>query len=324
VRLDGFRTSLLVAALAHAALGVVLAAVRTPRAAARGSPELLELSIEGVGWPPMVPPSRSEAPEQPASRAAARARTRTAPGEGQGRPVARGPEGSTATSPADDAVPWSFRSSAPVAVGADGYWKSVVLDGSGATRPAPAPEPLPVPRSPDRILRDGLDAHDRALGLGSAGVLVSAAHEAASPEIAPDVGSATLEIDCDAGGKVVASRVLASSGSPARWSAVARELVRLASSRTVHVPAGSRGVRTRLRIVAERAPPSGTKTTATPGAVPDDIAGGAEKACAGESAQRKCLAGMPVGVTGTFGDVANIGARLTRIVHVLVVGEETL
>jgi hypothetical protein len=63
---------------------------------------------------------------------------------------------------------------------------------------------------------------------------------------------------------VVTARVLPGSGDVAQWNAVAREVVRLASARTVRVPAGAQGVRTRLRVVAERTLPSGTKRTASP------------------------------------------------------------
>ena len=83
-----------------------------------------------------------------------------------------------------------------VDLGIGTYWKNVAL-GSGP--PSSSPSPIDSSRpagspSPERLLRDALDAHDRALGLGSEGPLVSAAHEAASPAFAPDVGSATLEI----------------------------------------------------------------------------------------------------------------------------------
>ncbi len=228
-----------------------------------------------------------------------------------------------AAAESDPAEPWSFQATVPALPKIDIFGKGIAI--------APLPsvtasiEPPPSTRPTNRILRDPLDARDRALGLGSAGALVSAAHAAASPSLAPDVGTATLEIECDAAGHVVSARVLAASADATQWGAVARELVRLASSRTVRVPAGARGVRTRLRIVAERALPSGKKSTVTPGATPDDVPGGMDnKVCEGEGASRKCAAGMIVGATGNLVDVTNIGARASRIVRVLVLGEETM
>jgi hypothetical protein len=63
--------------------------------------------------------------------------------------------------------------------------------------------------------------------------------------------------------------------------------------------------------------------TTTPGAVPDDVPG-SDPVCTGEGAERRCTAGMPLGTTQTIGDVANIGARRSRIVRVRVLSEATL
>jgi hypothetical protein len=145
--------------------------------------------------------------------------------------------------------------------------------------------------------------------------------------MAPDVGTATLDVDVDGSGKVVTARVVTASDGDemAAWNAMAREMVRIASSKAVHVRAGSHGVRARLRIVAERVPPAGTKGTTSTGAVPDDVAGGMDgKACDGEGLERRCAAGMPLGTTMTLGDLSNIGAKASRIVHVTVLGEAAL
>ena len=119
------------------------------------------------------------------------------------------------------------------------------------------------------------------------------------------------------------ARVVSATGNAAAWSAVTRELVKLVSSKRLHVPPGARGVRTTLSIVAERALPAGEKRISAPGAVPDDVPQ-AEPVCDGEGLARRCAGGMPLGTTQTIGDLSNIGARRSRIVHVRVLGETTL
>jgi hypothetical protein len=212
----------------------------------------------------------------------------------------------------------------PLDLGIGTYWRSVAS--SQGPAPAPAPEPAPNPDAPsaariDRMLREGLDAHDRELGLSSSGPLVSAAHEAASPSIAPDVGAATFDIDSDASGHVVAAHVVSASADAASWDDVARELVRLMGAKALRVTHDARGRRTRLRIVAERTLPSGTPYARGAGAVN-------EADCAGKGSGplgigRKCATGMPSGASQTF-DLADIGARASRIVRVQLVGEAAL
>jgi hypothetical protein len=216
---------------------------------------------------------------------------------------------------------WSLPQTAPLDLGIGTYWKNVA---TGDPLPVAQAEPAPAPParpSPNRILRDGLDAHDRSLGLGTGGPLISAAHEAASPSIAPDVGSATFDVESDAMGRVVAARVVSASAEASAWNDVAQELVRLMSAKTLRVLRDSRGTRTRLRIVAQRTLPSGAAYERSAGAVPQD-------SCSGEAVGpgglgRKCGAGMPTGLTQSF-DLADIGARASRIVRVQLLGEAAL
>ena len=149
-----------------------------------------------------------------------------------------------------------------------------------------------------------------------ASVLVSAAREAASSPRAPDVGSVTLDIACDAGGVVRTARA-----DDRAWNDVGAALIRAMSGKTVRVRDGSRGLRARLRIVAERTPPSGNGGSTSLGAVPDDVAGSANRACEGTGWTRRCVAGMPLGVTSAEHDSANAGAKTTRVVHVQLLDE---
>jgi hypothetical protein len=162
-----------------------------------------------------------------------------------------------------------------------------------------------------------------ALGPRPSGELVAAAHEAAAPSIAPDVGTATVVVESDAAGFVTTARVVSATPDLASWGDFARELTRLTSSKKLRVPPGARGVRTRLRVVAEWTMPGGQHVETSAGAVPDDVPG-ADKVCEYSGPQRRCTAGMPVGHTYNGFDLTNIGAKPLRIVRVKVEGETFL
>jgi hypothetical protein len=210
---------------------------------------------------------------------------------------------------------------APVDLGIGSLWRSVALDGASRARGDSSREIAPP--ATDRVFRDAADSRDHDLGLGSSGPLVAAAHEAGSMPSAPDTGTATFEVESDATGKVTTANVVSVSADAAGWNAVGRELVSLMDSRRLHLPSGARGLRTRLRITAERTLPSGTKGTTSLGAVPDDVPGGGS-VCVGEGWLRKCTKGMPVGVTRNATDVANFGASVSRIVRAKILEEKTL
>ncbi len=326
MRASVFRNALTVAAGAHVALGTALMMARSPHRTVTPAPaiaeKLFELSDE-PSRPPEPPPARPASREAPAAEATQTMAAREVPAS---RPLPSevpraAPEVTALVPPAvPSAQPWSLGAPGTLALGVGDYWKHVALEGPAPSSSAPPPDPRSA--EIERDLRLG-PSRDMQLGLGSSGPLVSAAHEAAS--MAPDVGAATLDIDVDGSGKVVTARVVSASGDMAGWNAMAREIVRIASGKAAHVHAGSHGVRARLRIVAERAPPAGTKRTSSAGAAPDDIPGGMDgKACDGEGLERRCAAGMPLGATTTLGDLSNIGAKPSRIVHVAVLGEAAL
>jgi hypothetical protein len=173
-------------------------------------------------------------------------------------------------------------------------------------------------RAIDRSMREMLTARDVALGLGHAGPLVSATHEAASSPGAPEIGATILEVDSDSAGTVIAARA-----EDHAWDGVASAVVRRMAGKAIRVPRGSRGLRARLHVVAEKALPSGSGGGSSLGAVPDDVPGGAT-ACDGKGLNRRCVAGMPLGVTNAQHDTANVGAKPSRIVHVRSLGEAEL
>jgi len=57
--------------------------------------------------------------------------------------------------------------------------------------------------------------------------------------------------------------------------------------------------------------------------VPDDVAGGG-RVCEGTGVNRRCVAGMPLGVTSSNYDVSDIGAKPSRVVHVRLLSETEL
>jgi len=206
---------------------------------------------------------------------------------------------------------------APIDLGIGTYWKTVAMS-------APSSRPADRAVSPvTQMVRDELDARDLARGLGGGGALVSAAREAASATIAPDVGSATFDVESDATGRVVSARVVTATGDIAAWNAVATELIRIMSGKTMRVRPSSRGVRARVSVSATRTPPSGTKSTVSAGAVPDDVPG-SDPVCEGAGARRRCTAGLPIGVTANSVDVANVVAKAVRVVRVQLLSETSL
>jgi hypothetical protein len=219
--------------------------------------------------------------------------------------------------PAASASAWSFSpTGGPMDLGIGSYWKTVAT-ASSAPRPAPSAEESAKNGDFARRLSDDMRAHDVATGHSIAGPLVSAAHDAASPNIAPDVGSVTIEIESDAAGQVVAAHVVDASGDRARWDDVAEQVRRFMANKRLRVPAGAHGVRAHVRIVAERTLPSGERTSIHAGAAPDEV-------CDDSGPTRRCGAGMPAGAGGTWGDVSNFGAKRSRVVHVQLLDEALL
>jgi hypothetical protein len=207
----------------------------------------------------------------------------------------------------------------PVALGVGDYWKQVARgDGPTANRSPASPA-----HTTDRILRDSLESHDRALGLGRGGPLVTAAREAASPAFAPEIGSATLEVEADAAGNVLTARAVAASADWGAWNDVGRELVRRMAGKPLRLRDGARGLRARLRVIAEHSKPSGERGSSSPGALPDDVPG-ADSACEGVGAERRCVAGLPLGFSSSTQDLSNLGAHPIRVVRVQLLDEETL
>ena len=102
------------------------------------------------------------------------------------------------------------------------------------TRPE-SPAPRPRPASTTGGLQEALDAHDRKVGLGYGGPVISAFHAIAASPNAPQDGKARFEAIIDASGRVTSVRVLSVNGDMASWQAVAQRVLQMLRARVLRV-----------------------------------------------------------------------------------------
>lgn len=150
----------------------------------------------------------------------------------------------------------------------------------------------------DKDVKASLDDHDREVGAGVGGPVVTAAHSAASGFKAPETGRATFEVETDGVGAVIAVRVLDVSSDKAGWEAVATTLRTTLGAQHLKVPKGAKGVLVRVLVEAIMRLPSG-------------------------ATQKVTVAPKDIGVGGTF-DLSDIGAKPSRVVSVRIVEERRL
>ena len=320
----GFPAALVAALVAHG--GAIAAVHGVPLATpARGAPFRGELTIEPalVEVTPIEPYARRPRAEQAgpdgpvASPVAARALRKVArdvPVEGDHAP---GP----ATAPSADATEgsWSLPS-APVELGlglrASGMASRATALAAREAHDGAARADAPVDLQ--RMLTDPLRERDAALGLRTSGPLVGAVRDAVRASFAIEPSEATLEVDVGEGGQVLSTRVVSSTREPLAWAGIAREVTASMAQRRLRVPPGARGMRASLRVVVTPNVPEGATTA--PGAVPDDAPGGS-KACEGTGLARRCVAGMPLGLSVTGGEIASAARRVLHKVRVEILGE---
>lgn len=210
-----------------------------------------------------------------------------------------------------------------------------------ASERAPAPpEGRDRPRPSPGGLVEALDAHDRELGLGRGGPVLSAIEEAVRiPGETPPEGSADYEVIVRRSGHVAAS-VLVASSERASWEGLLREIERQVMERRVSLPSSASGMRFVVHVDAvvqwpdgKRPAKTGTRGVATTGEV------GASEAHAGLSFTRVpmlgvyhsgkvCSAGVALApgmlVLGGACSPENAGQVAARIVHGRIVRESRL
>jgi len=113
------------------------------------------------------------------------------------------------------------------------------------------------PASSTGGLAEELDAKDRELGLGPAGAMLSAAHEAARAPTAPASGTATFSITLDGNGDT-AVQLLRASPPLSAWRHVTEALAAAIKRKPPHLKEGAAGVRTVIEVSAEERLPNGS------------------------------------------------------------------
>ena len=108
-------------------------------------------------------------------------------------------------------------------------------------------------------LQEGLEAHDRAVGMGTSGPVVSALYHAAHSDLAPLEGVAHFRVTVLETGAV---EVILSdaSGDLAGWDTVATNAAAALRSAPPHIPSGRQGVRLVIEINAKQVFPNGLQS----------------------------------------------------------------
>jgi hypothetical protein len=105
-------------------------------------------------------------------------------------------------------------------------------------------------------LREGLEAHDRALGLGPSGRVVTALHTAAHGADAPQLGTARFQVTLSRKGEVEVSLTTASEPVEA-WQSVALRAAAELRRKPPRIPSGRVGARWIVDLVADQRFPNG-------------------------------------------------------------------
>lgn len=242
----------LLAASIHAALLLALSRRAPLRVVSVRPPELvgIELSFtEGAAArPPLAPPAAAEqSAMKPASarrlKATRPAEPGLAPAPRAEVPVARPESEPEAGSPATRAAPLDSD-------GAAGQ-RSIDLGLNGDIGRAAAlggwlePEP-PSPAPSIGLLVEGLAQLDAERGVSRSGAAIHAAYEAAR-RAAPN-GIALFDLRTDEHGVVLSVTLSSAASEETRWQRFGQELLELLKDRRLRVPAGAKGLATRLRI----------------------------------------------------------------------------
>jgi hypothetical protein len=122
--------------------------------------------------------------------------------------------------------------------------------------PAPRPPSTAPPASSTGGLAEALEAHDREVGLGPSGPVISAAHEAGHSDVAPAIGTATFSITVMRTGGIQVDLVGASSNVEA-WRKVADKMAAAIKRKPPRIAEGRNGVRFGLELVALERWPNG-------------------------------------------------------------------
>lgn len=228
-------------------------AAREPEAAGDGAPPTPSASESATAH--IVPRVNADTTE-PAQLESEPAALVEAPGESE-------PE-----SPADATAETTPREPIQLGIGPDGWQRWVTAPKEGQ---APRAEPAPrkqnrfhVLREPQKSttggLQEGLEEHDRTLGLGPHGRVLSALHQAAHTPAAPDVGVARFEVTVNRSGAVEVTLASATDRNE-QWRKVAAHIASDLRAKPPRIPPPRERAKFVVELIAERTLPNGTKVT---------------------------------------------------------------
>jgi len=211
-------------------------------------------------------------PDNPrASEPSGRAEARSAPRANTRRSEHPSAEAEISV-PAPSAPEPEAEPSAPAAkaidlgLGADGWqrWAALPTEGAAAQKPIPAARTngyqvfRAPPASTTGGLQEGLEAHDRALGLGPEGRVLSALQHAAHEGLAPEVGVARFEVTVHRSG-VVEVTLGAASRDGEQWRNVAADVARNLRAAPPRIAPPREGFKLVVELAADWTLPNGTK-----------------------------------------------------------------
>jgi hypothetical protein len=116
-----------------------------------------------------------------------------------------------------------------------------------------------APASSTGGLAEALEAHDQSIGIGPAGAVLTAVHQAGYSEIAPALGVATFSVTILSSGAVDV-KLTGVSSNEAAWSKVGDKIAAAIRKKPPHIPSSRSGVRLGIEVVAEERWPNGQAT----------------------------------------------------------------
>jgi hypothetical protein len=267
----------------HGAVAVVGSFLRRAPAPEGPAPLVVETEVDIEEAAPPVPPGAapesSAADDEPkvAIAVPAPARGRADPGEpapseapsSEARPPSEPPAASgdqgyavnpaapaPGAGPAAPGDPAGGRRRVDLGI-SEGDWSRYVDPSAPAAEPsAPRAERAPRPASSTGGLAEALEANDQRIGLGAAGPVLTAAHEAGHSERAPAIGTATFSVTVLRTGAIQVDLTGASS-NVAAWRKVADDMAAAIRRKPPRIANGRNGVRLGIEIVAQERWPNG-------------------------------------------------------------------
>jgi hypothetical protein len=171
-----------------------------------------------------------------------------------------GGEGSYALNPSADATHGAAaRAPIDLGIGAGDWSRWVNPTNAPAFDPAQRAEFGTAPVSSTGGLVEALEARDHALGLGPAGAVLTAVHEAGYSDIAPALGTATFSITVLRSGAIDVQLTGASSQAAA-WAKVGQSIAAAIRRKPPRITDTRIGVRLGIEVVAEERWPNGQPT----------------------------------------------------------------